>query len=151
MDQKVESNSEKLNSYLDTCVWCRLFDKPSKRIIEEANAVIQILAKSDKGVIEIIGSTAVLAEIDLIHDENKRQSVKDLVEKSCKAIVWIDEEDIKLAEEIMKSCNVDSVDAIHIAVASKNADVFITVDDKILKKRNCLKKYIDVKNPLDIV
>ncbi len=151
MDQEVESSNNKLKIYLDTCVWCRLFDEPSKRIIEEANAVLQMLAKSDRGEIDIIGSTAVLAEIDLIADENKKQAVKDLAEKSCKAIVWVDEEDIKLAEEIMNSCNVDSVDALHIAVASKNADVFITVDDNILKKRNCLKKYIDVKSPLDIV
>ena len=151
MDQETESNNEKLKTYLDTCVWCRLFDEPSERIIKEANATLQILAKADRSEIEIICSTAVLAEIDLISDENKRQAVKDLVEKSSKVIIWIKEEDIKLAEEIMKFCHVDSVDALHIAVASKYADVFITVDDEILKKRDCLKKYIDVKNPLDIV
>ena len=143
--------NEKLKTYLDTCVWCRLFDEPSERIIKEANATLQILAKADRSEIEIICSTAVLAEIDLISDEDKRQAVKDLVEKSSKDIIQIKEEDVKLAEEIMKSCRVDSVDALHLAVASRNADVFITVDDEILKRRDCLKKYIDVKNPLDII
>jgi predicted nucleic acid-binding protein len=137
--------------YLDTCVWCRLFDEPSERIIEEANAVLQILAGVDKGEIEVISSTVVLAEIDLISDKDKRQAVRELIEKSCKTILWVKDEDIKLAEEIMKSCGVASIDTLHIAVASKSADVFVTVDDKLLKKRNCLKKYIDVKSPLDIV
>jgi len=76
MDQEVESSNDKLKIYLDTCVWCRLFDEPSKRIIEEANAVLQMLAKSDRGEIDIIGSTAVLAEIDLIADENKNELSK---------------------------------------------------------------------------
>jgi len=67
-------------------------------------------------------------------------------------VLWVYEEDLKLAEEIVKSCRINNiVDAIHIAVASKNADVFVTVDDELIKKGSCLKKYIDIKNPLDII
>jgi len=136
--------------YLDTCVWCRLFDEPNERIEKEARAVITILKKARKGEIEILGSTTVLAEIDLIPNEEKRAAVRSLVEKSCR-IIWVRETDLRLAEEIKTLCRIDVVDALHIAVASKFADVFLTVDDELLKKSSCLKKYIEVKNPVDIV
>ena len=74
--------------YLDTCVWCRLFDEPNERIEKEARAVITILKKAIKGEIEILGSTAVLAEIDLISNEEKREAVRSLVEKSYR-IIWV--------------------------------------------------------------
>ena len=40
---------------------------------------------------------------------------------------------------------------MHLAIASLNADIFITVDDELLKKAKCLEKYIDARNPIDIV
>ncbi|WP_457550673.1 type II toxin-antitoxin system VapC family toxin [Archaeoglobus sp.] len=136
--------------YLDTCVWCRLFDEPNERIEKEARAVITILKKARKDKIEIFGSTTVLAEIDLIPSEEKRNAVRSLVEKSCR-IIWIKDADLKLAEKIKMLCQIDVVDALHIAVASKFADVFLTVDDELLKKSSCLKKYIEVRNLIDIV
>lgn len=71
--------------YLDTCVRCRLFDEPNERIEKEARAVITIL-KAINGEIEILGS--VLAEIDLIPNEEKREAVRSLVEKSYR-IIWV--------------------------------------------------------------
>jgi len=142
--------SEVLRVYLDTCAWCRLFDEPSERVEMEANAVIRILARTDMGEFEVVGSTAILAEIDMISNEEKKQAVRDLVEKSCR-IVWVKEEDFKLAEEIAKSCRVSFMDALHIAVASRCADVFVTVDDELVRKKDCLKRYIDVESPVDIV
>ena len=41
-----------------------------------------------KSEIEILGSTAVLAEIDLIPNEEKREAVRSLVEKSYR-IIWV--------------------------------------------------------------
>lgn len=145
----VVSEGGTLRVYLDTCAWCRLFDEPNERVEREANAVLKILAKADRGEVEIVGSTAILAEIDLISDEEKRQAVRDLVEKSCR-VVWVREEDFKLAEEIVKFCRLDVMDALHIAVASRYADVFVTVDDELVRKKDCLKRYIDIKT-IDIV
>ena len=42
------------------------------------------------------------------------------------------------------------MDAMHVAFASLYADVFVTVDDELLKKDECLEKYIGVVNPVDI-
>jgi len=39
--------------------------------------VLRILAKADKSEVELVGSTAVLAEIDLISNEEKRQAVRE--------------------------------------------------------------------------
>jgi|GEM_PF-5559922 hypothetical protein len=33
----------------------------------------------------------------------------------------------------MVECRVNAMDAVHIAIAVKNADVFVTVDDEVLK------------------
>ena len=142
------SVSKPLKIYFDTCVWCRLFEL-SERVEMEANAVLEILAKADRGEVEIVGSTAILAEIDLISSEEKRQAVRGLVEKSCR-IVWVREEDFRLVEEIVRLCRASAMDSLHIAVASRCADVFMTVDDALLRKKGCLKRYIEVRNPVDV-
>ena len=59
----------------------------------------------------------------------------------------------KLAAELMKTCAIDAMDALHIAVAIENeAELFITTDDiiinNIINKTNCISTYkITVKNP----
>ncbi len=39
---------EVLRFYLDTCVWCRPFDEPSRRVTEEAEAFFKILHGVDE-------------------------------------------------------------------------------------------------------
>ena len=57
--------------YLDTCVWCRPFDKlDNKEILEEFNAVVKIIQKAMDGEIEVIGSSAVFVEVSLIEPIN---------------------------------------------------------------------------------
>jgi predicted nucleic acid-binding protein len=50
-------------------------------------------------------------------------------------------------------CELDSMDAAHIATAIDNsADIFLTTDNEILRKRDCISKFgIIVKNPADYV
>lgn len=89
--------------YLDTCAWCRPFDAPSHpRILQESDAIAEILKKVDSG--------------------------------------------------IMKTCAIDAMDALHIAVAIENeAEVIITTDDIITNKTNCISTYkITVKNPCEV-
>jgi len=136
--------------YLDTCVWCRPFDEPRERILKESEALIEILGMADRGQIEILGSSILLAEVSFISSEEKREAVKALIRKVCR-IFKVDRDVVELAEEIMKNCGIDAVDAMHVAFASLNADVFITVDGELLKKAECLEKYIDVRSPINMV
>lgn len=136
--------------YLDTCVWCRPFDYPSKRVASESAAFAGVLRKADRGDLEIVGSAALLAEIDFISLQEKREAVRALIRKSCSKILKIDGETVTLAEKIMEECRLSAMNAIHVATASKHADVFVTVDDEILKKSDCLKKFIEVKSVVDL-
>lgn len=131
-------------------IWCRPFDEAEERILKESEALMEILRMADRKQVEILGSSALLAEVSFISSEEKREAVKALIRKSC-TILKVEKDVAKFAEEIMKDCKIDAMDAVHIALASLNADIFITVDDELLKKAKCLEKYIDVRNPVDIV
>jgi len=111
---------------------------------------MKILRMADRKQIEILGSSILLAELSFISLEEKREVVEALIRKAC-SILKVEKDVVELAEEIMENCRIDAMDAIHIAFASLNADVFITVDDELLKKAECLEKYIDVRNPVDFV
>lgn len=139
--------------YLDTCVFCRPFDETSnQRIIQESNAVAQLVRRVDAGEFKIIGSTILLAEISLISSSIKQESVLLLVKdlSNCTAIPT---DTIKeLAIELMGECAIDAMDALHIAVAIENkVELFITTDDVILNKAKCISRYnIIVKNPSEV-
>lgn len=135
--------------YLDSCVWCRPFDEENERILKKTNALITILKKIDEGKAEIIGSSVLLTEISLISSKEKREAVEELINKVCR-IVFVTENSIELAEEIMQRCRINAMDALHISLAAENADIFITVDDEILNKNKCLSNYISIKNPTEV-
>jgi len=99
--------------------------------------------------IEIISSSVLLAEVSLISSKEKRETIEELINKVCK-IVFVTENSIRLAEEIMQRCKVNAMDALHLSIAAENADIFITVDDEILTKSECLSKYISIKNPAEV-
>lgn len=139
--------------YLDTCVFCRPFDElSSQRIIQESNAVAQILRRVDAGEFEVIGSTILLAEISLISSTIKQESVLLLVKEMANCTVIPTDEIKGLAIELMKECAIDAMDALHIAVAIENkVEFFLTTDDIILNKAKCISRYnINVKNPCEV-
>ena len=139
--------------YLDTCVWCRPFDKPTPRITTETDALHRILSMADETKIEIISSGIVLFEASMIDAAEKRDAVSALILKSADMFAEVTGEMERLAADLTSKCRLDSMDAAHIAAAVKgNADVFLTTDDEILDRRDCISKFrIVVKNPADYV
>jgi len=138
-----------LKIYFDTCVWCRPFDEPDEFIIREVEAIEMILDLHDHGEIKIVSSDLVISEASLISNERKRRAVIELIKSLSDDIVKVDDVSINLAEKIKEDCNLTAVDALHVALASKFADVFITVDKGILRKVTCLQKYIMVLSPIN--
>jgi predicted nucleic acid-binding protein len=136
--------------YLDTCVWCRPFDRPTPRIIRERRAVHKILSLADEGKIEIVSSGVALFETSMIDDSEKRSAVFDLIYKSTTIFAEITEKVKKLAVELADRCDLGNMDAAHIATAiDSNAQIFLTTDDEILEKTECISKFgIIVKNPV---
>jgi len=140
-----------LRIYLDSCVWCRPFDEQDENIRREVQALIEILRLRRSGKVRIISSSIVLAEVALISDPRKRESVVEFIQKSSDEIIGTDEllDVLELARDIKERCGLKPADAAHAALASKHADVFVTVDKGILRKSECLQKYIIVLDPVE--
>lgn len=137
--------------YLDTCVWCRPFDRPAKRVTEEARALHRILSLADREEIEILSSSLVLFEASFIEPAEKRESVTALIRKSSLPFTKARDAIEELARKLIDECGLDSMDAAHVAAAvNGGADTFLTTDDGILNKSTCISKFgIIVKNPVD--
>lgn len=138
--------------YLDTCVWCRLFDiLDHKEIIEEFKAVVKIIQKAIEGKIEIISSSAVFVEISLL-DPIRREKVEMLIDRIATLELKPSENTKTLAKKIGEDCGLDHMDSVHLALAiENNIDIFLSTDkDLYLYKRNCISNYgIVVKNPIE--
>jgi len=137
--------------YLDTCVWCRLFDVlDHERIKREFIAVTKLIDAARKGKIYIMNSEVVYYEISKIEGE-ERYTVERLIQEISVEKIVTTKDTKKTFEALMKRCGLNAVDALHLAVAAENnIDLFLTTDDEILNKRDCINNYgIEVKNPVD--
>lgn len=135
--------------YLDNCCYNRLFDeKTQQRVIDESNAIKELLI-SRKHI--IIGSHILKFEIGNINEIKKRLDVAALYEQAKNETVKVDEYVLKKAEEIKAKSNIHDLDALHVACALiGKADIFLTVDDKLIKACKGLKLNMQVKNPIKI-
>jgi predicted nucleic acid-binding protein len=138
--------------YLDTCAWCRPFDKlDHKEIVEEFNAVVKIIQRAMEGEIELISSSAVFVEVSLI-EPTRREKVETLINRIAAQELKPSMGTRELAKKIVEDCGLDNMDSAHLALALENGiDVFLSTDkDLYLYKKNCISEYgILVKNPTE--
>ena len=137
--------------YLDTCCLNRPFDDQSQeRIRLETEAVMIILVRITRKEWTWLGSQALDIEIDRapdIEQQSRLNRVADFIGQS----IEIGQKEIKRADELEKLGFV-GFDAVHLACAeSGSADVFLSTDDRLLKRAKRLSKKIRVKvmNPLE--
>jgi predicted nucleic acid-binding protein len=134
--------------YLDVCCWNRPFDDQShERIRLESEAVITILGRSK--TLTILSSEIVDLEISKIPDEDRKLKAM-LLSSIPKMNIPIDDEIISRAKELNK-VGFKTFNAFHIACAEKGqADVLLTTDDQLLKRRTSHEQLIKVRleNPL---
>ena len=135
--------------YLDTCVLNRLLDPPlNEEIVREAMFTELILEEVNKGNLELVDSDVLKKETQAVKEKNRRFVLEGIRSKA-KAYVLVDLEKMKRAEELSAQ-GLDHFDALHVACAEAGADVFLTVDKRLLKK---LKKINNLKvealNPID--
>ncbi len=135
--------------YLDNCCYNRPFDdQTQERIHLESEAILTVLQRGQSGIYKIVGSDVLQLEIERMHDEVKKQRVKDLYKVSDMHIFY--SEQIKeRAREIRKQSRIKTFDSLHIASAEVGeADVMLTTDDKLEKMSGKLDLKIKVMNPL---
>lgn len=136
--------------YLDACCLNRPFDDQAQnRIRLESEAVLIILDRMQNREWEWIGSEVLTAELENTPNIEKRNSLVRL--SACvhtnKAVT---ESEISRAHEL-ENIGFKSFDAMHISCSeSAGADVFLTTDDKLLKRAEREKNNINVRiaNPL---
>ncbi|MCK4736008.1 MAG: hypothetical protein KAT65_26370 [Methanophagales archaeon] len=132
--------------YLDTCTWCRPFDDQTQdRIRDETAAFYEIMLHVDRRDIEIAGSEALLAEVEDINDEAKRERVRMLVKRGTLLSVKLDESVKKIAVVIERRCGLHGGDALQVASAKiGEAKYFITTDEGVLERAKCINKETDI-------
>ena len=138
--------------YLDTCVWCRPFDKLSSRVNEEREAFRGILMKVDRGDFYVVGSVILDIETDMMVEEEKRASVKKSIEVVIsEKVERITKEMLKTKEEIVEKIALTDMDAYHIACAiHSGCEYFISTDDEIIKMDREIERNFGIRvcNPV---
>jgi predicted nucleic acid-binding protein len=136
--------------YLDVCCLNRPFDDQTQaRIRLEAEAVLMILAECETGHWQWIGSEAIDLEISQTPDPERRRRVQLLALHAHRSIV-VGQPEIERARQI-ETWGISAFDALHLACAeSGRADVFLTTDDRLLRKSAGYAKqlHVRVENPL---
>jgi predicted nucleic acid-binding protein len=142
--------SKQYKIYLDACCLNRPFDDQTQsRIYLEAQAVITILNQCQTGTWKLINSSALIAELNQTPDLERLQNVKKLL--SIAKIKVISSAFIEDRAAQLQKLGFSSYDASHIASAERSqADVFLTIDDRLFKKAQKNSQLINVKinNPI---
>jgi predicted nucleic acid-binding protein len=135
--------------YLDTCVLNRLLDPPlNEEIIKEAKLVELILKEVNEGNLELVDSDVLKKETQAIKEENRRFVLEGLRSRA-KIYVLVDLNKVKRAEELLAQ-GVNRFDALHVACAETAADVFLTVDKRLLKRLKRINNLkVEALNPID--
>lgn len=136
--------------YLDVCCLNRPFDDQSQdRIRLETEAVLLILARFEIEHWLWMSSEVVLDEILQTRDRNRRRRLLDLNAKADVSLI-ISDSDFERALELVRQ-GFGDMDSLHLACAEhNNIDVFLTTDDKLMRKANHLVGQLNVlvANPL---
>jgi len=137
--------------YLDVCCLNRPFDDQSQdRVHLESEAVLTILKYIEKKQWTMIHSDAILYEVNKTSEPERKVKVQ-LTLSNADAYVRMNEPILARAKQIQQ-LGVKTYDALHIACAeAAQADIFLTTDDKLLKRIRRFKGKVKVKvdNPLN--
>lgn len=120
--------------YLDVCCLNRPFDDQIQvQIRLEAEAVLVILAESECGRWEWVGSEVIDLEISKTLDPERRRRVQLLASHTDRSIA-VGEPEIERAQQF-EAWGLSAFDALHLACAERSgADVFLTTDDALLRR-----------------
>ena len=127
--------NRKLIIYLDTCCYSRLFDgKISPDVVAEAERIRHIIRNRFSDEYSIVGSFAVVAEINRNPDNKERRITERLYNRIKSGEVPVLGQSISRAQEL-QSKGLKEMDSFHLAAAEMvGADYLLTVDKEFLKK-----------------
>lgn len=133
---------------MDNCCLNRPFDDQSNlRIHLEAEAIKTIIRLVEQQKWDLVSSKVLKFEISKITDESRRKELM-LMESLAGEVVQINTQ-IGVRANEFERLGVQAFDALHLACSENNADILLTVDDRLIKKTLTIKNLnISVRNPL---
>lgn len=136
--------------YLDVCCLNRPFDDQRQdRIRMETDAIKVILKGVVTGQLLWYGSEVIYEEVKNTPDSSKRNEMYSLC-SDFSELIFFTEDILKRGNELSEK-GFTFFDALHLASCEAAAvDVFLTTDDKLMKRAQRLNKEIGVRvdNPL---
>ncbi|MFA4958218.1 MAG: hypothetical protein WC556_14720 [Candidatus Methanoperedens sp.] len=128
--------------YLDVCALSRPFDDQGYlRIKQETDAVNMILAKVKQGKYGLLFSSVHIKEIEAYDNILERVELQTILKKLGEQMNINLSETRARAEELV-NLGFGVADAAHVAFAERAGALFISCDNKLIKK--CLKHNIKV-------
>ena len=135
--------------YLDCCCYNRPYDDLSQHRVAVESACIKTILNSSN---YIFGSDFLDMEISLIKDAKKLNRVFDLYKLSISGHIEKTDQIISLALQLQSKSSIQSMDSLHIAAAETGmADVFLTVDDRLIRSCKGLPLSIRIMNPIEFL
>ncbi|MCP4753216.1 MAG: hypothetical protein GY866_20185 [Proteobacteria bacterium] len=142
------ATSRKKKLYIDVCTFCRPFDdQQMMRIRLETDAYHLIMSNARKKY-HVMISPVHDAEIAAISDSWERIKIESLFARFRKEL-QINHGKQRNRADYLYSLGFGIADAAHVAYAEAIADVFITCDDKPIKKCRKEQMEIPVVNPVE--
>jgi predicted nucleic acid-binding protein len=134
--------------YLDVCTICRPFDDQNQiRVRMETSAFYLILSHVHKGLYQLNISPVHYREVASISDSFEKIQVETLLRTYDQDHFYDLPVVLQRAEELIRR-GLGIADATHLAMAEQCSDIFITCDDKLLKKAAKLRLKVSVTDPL---
>lgn len=140
--------SDKTTIYMDVCCLNRPFDDQMQdRIHLEAEAILSILARCEGGEWTLAGSNVIDLELSRMQNEDKAEKVRALY-SIAKQHILLSSQAMQRAEQFQQN-GIHLFDSLHLAVAEESRlSVFLTTDDKFLRRAATLELDITVANPV---
>lgn len=136
--------------FLDVCCLNRPFDdRTQSRIALESQAILEILNLCQRGTYKLITSVSLETEINQTPNLERREKVKSFL--SLAKIKVINSQDLTTRMAQLQQLGLTFFDAAHVASAEKaKADIFLSTDDRLVKKtqQNSLIITVKVNNPV---
>ena len=141
--------SQSYRIYLDACCLNRPFDdRTQPRIALETQAILTILSECESEW-KLITSAALDKELDKTPDLERLKNVKMIL--AIAKIKVISSQFIEGRSTEIQKLRFSGYDATHIASAERSqADIFLTTDDRLIKKaqNNAQLIHVEINNPV---
>lgn len=137
--------------YLDLCCLNRPFDdQGQERVRAEAEAVIRILHRIEKGRDELVTSDLLELEVSANRDSRRRRWVQESLRHATLRVVGTQLE--RGRASAVSALGFAAFDSLHVACAeAAHADVLLTTDDRFIRaaRRSSGKLGVKVENPVE--